>query len=162
MQLYPYDGDNPNYYDCAENEQCSLDVRCANYPDCKRSTEKANFITPRSEVDFSDLVGTVYLSIPKEDIPRLAAEYCEKLETEPSDKWCNCDWALHPDDENLGPTQCSICAVEKENHIPEIGSFDHNFRGRRKRLVNNNETCPVHTREGRIMGFFDWVFGNAK
>lgn len=153
---------NPKFPGCVEMGKCILSISCENYIDCERNTRYINFVTPGTDVDTKDLVGPVYLSIPKDDIPRLAAEYCEKLETEPSDKWCNCEWTLHPDDENLGPNQCSICGVEKDNHIPEIGSFDHKFRGRRKRITGHNETCPVHTREGRIMGFFDWVFGNAE
>lgn len=154
--------ENPNFFDCKEQGKCTLDFRCANYMDCKRNIERATFVTPDSNIDVDNMKDTVYLSIPKSDIPRLVIEYCVELETGSTDKWCKCTWALHPDDEKVDEDCCRICGVYKLKHVPEEGSFDHEYRGRRKRLFYHNQFCPVHTKEGRIMSFFDWVFGNAK
>jgi len=86
-------------------------------------------------------LGTVpceYISIPALDIPRLAEQYAQAMESEKTDDWCRCEWIIHPDD------------VDKPK-----GS-------RRKRRGDQAPDCPVHTKEGMLIYFFEWVFTRGK
>lgn len=106
---------------------------------------------------------TEFLSLPKLRIPEMAAEFVSWIEIAETDKWCKCEWAIHPDDEAIEEGKCRKCTESKEhdNHvwenIPDI-TYQHNFIGRRKRLVDQNEQCPIHTKVGLILGFFEWLF----
>lgn len=77
---------------------------------------------------------TEFLSIPKAEIPTIATLYVDSLEVEQSRKWCKCEWIIHPDDLEMPEGQ------------------------RRMRRGAQDEQCPVHTRVGFILGFFEFVF----
>lgn len=78
--------------------------------------------------------GVEMLSIPKGDIRRLAAEYLAWLEVTPTNKLCQCVKSMHPEDSDK----------------PE-GT-------RRYRVVDPLDTCVLHSPEGKITGFFEYVF----
>lgn len=78
--------------------------------------------------------GTEFYAIPVEEIAPLAEEYIRILETSKTTEFCTCEWAVHPDDTGKPEGE------------------------RRLRLLAHAELCPVHTQEGRILGFFGWVF----
>lgn len=75
-----------------------------------------------------------FISIPERDLIFLVDKYVQAVETGNSNTWCKCIWQIHPDDINLPKGQ------------------------RRKRLVDPNPECPVHTKEGFLLYFFEWVF----
>lgn len=79
-----------------------------------------------------------YISIPALDIPKLAVQYIEAIETQRTDDWCRCEWIIHPDDVNLPKGK------------------------RRKRRGDQADDCPVHTKEGFLIYFFEWVFTRGK
>jgi len=86
-------------------------------------------------------LGTVpceYISLPALDIPKLAQAYIAGMEAEKTDDWCRCEWIVHPDD------------VDKPK-----GS-------RRKRRGDLAWDCPLHTKEGFLIYFFEWVFTRGK
>ncbi len=75
--------------------------------------------------------GLLYLQFSL--IPDYVAEYVRLIELEKTNRICKCEWIVHPDD------------VDK----PE---------GQRK--IRKGEPaldCPVHTKEGFLIGFFRWV-----
>lgn len=136
-----------------------------------RQAEGKTFLVkaPSAETGF----GTEYLSLPKADIPALVTEYVQKLETGLTSEWCKCEWILHPDDSDVGEDQCRECLHAKSAHedkeiISEDGKHFHHkpcekcgcpdFKARRLRPGTPDDTCPVHSKEGRILGFFEYVF----
>lgn len=113
---------------------------------------------------------TVFISLPQNDILPLVTKYIGAMETEESDKWCRCEWITHPDDQEITTGNCRQCNMSKKAHehtmsARESESFDmpdvHKFKGIRKRRGDEDATCPVHTREGMVIYFFEWVFTNA-
>lgn len=135
-----------------------------------RQAEGKTFLVkaPSAETGF----GTEYLSLPKADIPALVAEYVAKLETGLTSEWCKCEWILHPDDSDIGEDQCRECLHSKVAHQDsETYSDDgkaipilcakcgcEQYKARRLRPGEPDDTCPVHSKEGRILGFFEYVF----
>lgn len=116
---------------------------------------------------------TEFFSLPKNNIPRMATEYVGALETGETLTWCKCEWILHPDDEGIDITVCKDCGHSLdlffEESVPVMGltKFCHAFecghedcapKRRRMRRGAVDMTCPVHTKEGLILGFFEWVF----
>lgn len=105
-----------------------------------------------------------FVAIPKSDIPTLAEKYFAAMETEESAAWCKCLWRIHPDDQGIKPGHCRECNQpqkhEKHRGLPE--DFEcgvaHKFRGIRKTMVDQHSLCPVHTREGMLTYFFEWIF----
>ena len=86
-------------------------------------------------------LGTVpceYISLPALDIPGLVVEYIAAMETQETDDWCRCEWIIHPDDVDLPKGK------------------------RRKRRGDEAWDCPVHTKEGFLIYFFEWVFARDK
>lgn len=79
----------------------------------------------------------VYLSLPKHEIPSKVAEYVSAMETQRTNEWCKCQWIVHPDDVDLPA---------------------HGERKRRMRRGDTHPQCAVHTKEGFILGFFEWYF----
>lgn len=67
----------------------------------------------------------------------LVHRYVQAMETEKTKKWCKCEWIIHPDD------------VEKAEGQ------------RRVRPGESHPECPVHTREGFLLHFFDWAEKHA-
>lgn len=64
-------------------------------------------------------------------------KYVSAIETGESDDWCRCQWALHPD------------GVKGAN-----GKV-------LKRRIDTSFECPVHTKEGFLLGFLDWMKTHA-
>lgn len=112
------------------------------------TTQDFRIVAPVEEAS-----GMEFLSIPKMRIPEMADQYIAWIETEVTDKWCKCIWALHPDDTDVNEGECRICN-RPENAI----HVEHSYRGRRKRRVEEHPQCPVHTRVGLVLGFFEWLF----
>lgn len=75
-----------------------------------------------------------WYSVPVNGLPDLVAAYVKVIESgETATSGCKCEWIIHPDD------------VDK----PEG-----------KRRIRQGEAtldCPVHTKEGFLLGFFAWV-----
>ncbi len=102
-----------------------------------------------------------FIAIPKKDIPALAEKYFAAMETEQSADWCSCLWRIHPDDQGIKKGNCRSCGLALGSVVHRgLGPEDKNhlFRGIRKQKVDNHPTCPVHTREGMLIHFFDWIF----
>lgn len=76
------------------------------------------------------------VTVPAKHVIRLTQIYVGKLETSPTNENCLCLWIIHPDD------------TEKP------------FTEARKRKSNQHPMCPVHTKEGLISGFLEFVFKN--
>lgn len=79
-----------------------------------------------------------YLYIDTNQLPELVAEYVGLIEKEVTNRICKCEWIVHPEDMNK-----------------EEG----------KRRIRKGETaldCPVHTKEGFLIGFFVWVLANRE
>ena len=60
-------------------------------------------------------------------------QYITAIETGKSDDLCQCQWIIHPDDVDLPKGK------------------------RRKARGTVSFLCPVHTREGFLVGFLDWM-----
>lgn len=91
-----------------------------------------NNITQIIEAESSEFIG-----LRIKDLPGLVAAYVGMIEKERTNRLCKCEWIIHPDD------------VDK----PEG-----------KRRVRKGEAtldCPVHTKEGFLLGFHAWVWANA-
>lgn len=90
----------------------------------------------------------------------LVTSYIGALETEASADWCKCQWITHPDDAEVPKDCCRVC-LRKKNVLEHPAQFNmdgsHDFRGVRKRRDDEHPECPVHTREGLILGFFTWA-----
>jgi hypothetical protein len=74
-----------------------------------------------------------YLAIPMKDLLGLITEYVMAIEVEQTNKYCKCEWIIHPDDVDKAEGQ------------------------RRVRRGDVSLLCPVHTKEGFLHGFFVWV-----
>jgi hypothetical protein len=111
---------------------------------------------------------TEFIAVPKQDIEYLVNKYVAAMETEESADWCKCLWAVHPDDQELKKGACRECGATKDSSIHKPSELewqselDHQFRGIRKRRVDDHPYCPVHTREGMVSYFFEWVFTYAE
>lgn len=139
--------------------------------------EVMNFITPGSDVDMSTLdQDTVYLSLPKKDIPNWAAEYVKTLETATLKDWCKCEWIIHPDDVNIQAMHCRNCNHPVNLHQDQTTRDDdkqfllipckecdcEEYRDRRVRKGAESPECPIHSREGFILGFFLWCYRDKR
>lgn len=92
--------------------------------------------TGRDDSVSLDEVAQIFVSIPLRYIPVLTKIYVGKLETGSTTENCLCLWIAHPDD------------IEKP------------FDEQRKRRGNQHPMCPVHTKEGLISGFLEFVYKN--
>lgn len=88
----------------------------------------------------------------------LVTRFIAVLETEESAKWCKCLWRVHPDDQEVTPGTCRTCGGAKKQH-EEHG--EHHFAGIRRTRVDTHTECPVHTREGMVLGFLNWAAKNV-
>lgn len=75
-----------------------------------------------------------YLCIPKLAMPQLVAEFVKLLELEKTNKFCSCEWVVHPADMGLAEGM------------------------RRVRKGEPALDCMVHTKEGFLLGFTHWLF----
>lgn len=67
-----------------------------------------------------------------ETIQSLVMQWIDRIETAETKTVCLCPWEIHPDDVHLKT-------------------------GRRMRRTDNHPRCPVHTKEGYLLGFLEWV-----
>lgn len=79
-----------------------------------------------------------FLAFPVAKMAPLVKAYVAAIELERTDKWCRCEWKIHPDD------------MEK----PE-GS-------RRRARGQQAWDCPVHTKEGFLLYFFQWAMDHPE
>lgn len=70
-----------------------------------------------------------WIGVPKHVMPELIQEYVKRVETDPTEERCKCEW--------------------QEVDTP---------KGKRKVKLNDHPDCSVHSKEGFIKGFFDWLF----
>lgn len=97
----------------------------------------------------------------------LVHRYIAAMETEQSKDWCRCIWAVHPDDQSIKQGHCRLCTAHanapQHHGLPEDKELGeaHNFKGKRMRKVGDHPDCPVHTREGLILYFFEWAEKNG-
>lgn len=129
----------------------------------KRAQElkSGGVVIPSVRSDFP----TDYLALSLKDLPGLAANYVAAMETEASEKWCRCEWIIHPDDIDVKPGHCRLCGEKAGASLhshPSDPDFKHSYRGMRKRRGEHDGTCPVHTKEGFLVYFHQWVMDNAK
>lgn len=86
-------------------------------------------------IEFID-EGTV-LGLPMDELHTLIGKYVHMIETETTNKLCKCEWIVHPDDTD---------------------------KPKGKRKIRRGEAalnCPVHTKEGFLLGFFDFVVSDS-
>lgn len=100
---------------------------------------------------------------PPEEMKDKVKAYVKFIETQPTTETCGCVWTTHPDDTEVKPGDCRVCGVPMTEHLEtlEPGNENHKFAGRRTRLIDENPECPVHTKEGFLLGFFEWVKKNG-
>jgi hypothetical protein len=85
-----------------------------------------------------DAVPNEFISIPEKELPELVERYVRAMETQRTDDWCRCEWTIHPDDTELP-------------------------KGKRRKIRSDTHPeCPVHTKEGFLRYFFEWVFTNDR
>lgn len=104
-----------------------------------------------------------FFALPSKDIPVLAAKYFAAMESDESKYWCRCQWIVHPDDVGITKGQCAEEGCGKPASAPlhqliPGATNTHHYRGIRMRKGDMAEDCPVHTREGMLIYFFEWVF----
>jgi hypothetical protein len=101
---------------------------------------------------------TMHMS--KDEIPGLVDRYTMAMELGNTTDWCSCQWILHPDDLRVSEGCCRICLQPMEDLVHDQSDKlleRHAYQGRRMRRGDQNPLCPVHTKEGLILGFFEWV-----
>jgi hypothetical protein len=102
---------------------------------------------------------TEFIAIPVHELEFYANKYIAAMETEESENWCKCLWAVHPDDQDIKKGSCRECKQPKNSHMhDDRGDTYHPFKGIRKRRVDDHPYCPVHSREGMVTFFFEWIF----
>lgn len=103
-----------------------------------------------------------FINLPKANIPDLVIKYIAELETGDTEIWCRCSWEFHPDDIGKQLGNCRECGASKIASGHQLGGAAyHEFMGIRKRRVDTETTCPVHTKEGMLLYFFEWAMSNA-
>lgn len=85
-----------------------------------------------------DFAGEKYLFIDMSTVVDSLTDYVKSLETDVTTKHCKCEWIVHPDD------------VRK----PES-------QARRIRKGEATLDCPVHTKEGFLLGFLNYMLSQA-
>lgn len=103
--------------------------------------------------------GNVIIFLAKKSIPDLVKEFVNLLETRPSNEFCKCTWIAHPDDVDVPENCCRVCHAFKDDqlHTNENFSEYHIYEGRRLRPGEYDPQCPVHTKDGLILGFLEWA-----
>lgn len=120
-------------------------------------------------------LGEEFLSIPKRTVPALVEKYLDELETGKTEDWCQCKWHIHPDDTEIKAGHCRNCNHPNATHKPEPDQYGNtnypctleesedecpcmNYQGRRQRRIDDEPLCPVHSKLGLILGFYEWLF----
>lgn len=97
--------------------------------DLQWSVSRARILEP-----LNGTLPTAYLALPQRDMVSLATAYVAAMEIQNTKKWCRCEWIIHPGDTLL----------------PE--------GNRRVRMGEPAPDCPIHTKEGFLLYFLEWVF----
>jgi hypothetical protein len=77
-------------------------------------------------------------------------DFIRLIETDHTAVRCKCRWRVHPDDVMVKPGYCRVCGDKPVSHR------DHEFKGIRRIKVDTHPECPVHTKEGLLLGFLEW------
>ena len=99
----------------------------------------------------------------EDTLPALVSQYVSLLETEPSRLTCKCTWRIHPEDMHISEDCCRHCGHALELFNSDSGKCEAfncectKNAGRRMVLIDEHERCPVHTKEGFLLGFFEWA-----
>lgn len=114
-------------------------------------------------------LGAEFLSLPKGELPGMVNRYLEALETGTTEEWCQCMWQVHLDDVDVQIGHCRDCLHPQAGHtLPKHPLDDpdeclccgsNGYRSRRTRRIDDEPLCPVHSKPGLILGFFEWAFG---
>jgi hypothetical protein len=125
-----------------------------------------------SDMEEGELSSNVeWLSLPKHEIPEKVKEFVRLVETGTTKEWCRCLWEVHRDHVEIPEGMCTHCREPREhkyhNGGPVLTQADvdegyHSFRGRGVRIKETRPECPVHVKEGLILGFFEWMFKDAE
>lgn len=94
-------------------------------------------------------------------VPDQVREYIALLETEPSTKVCLCAWRVHPDDVDVPEDCCRHCKNPEDHEWHNIYDLvipeGHKYAGRLLMIIDTHPECPVHTKEGLVIGFLKWA-----
>lgn len=122
-----------------------------------------------------------YYSLPVDKISEMVIAYVSEMETQRTNDWCKCEWLIHPEDVELDVHNCKRCHHPRALHremegmnvctkTVSITQDDEEFHDvcwcgewvdppkRRMRRGDTHPLCAVHTKEGFLIGFFEWVF----
>lgn len=122
-----------------------------------------------------------FYSLPVDKLPDMVIEYVSAMETQRTNDWCKCQWILHPEDVDLDIHNCGRCHHPRALHTEMEGmegctkQFGESVESgepwiecrcegwvdppkRRMRRGDNHPLCPVHTKEGFLIGFFNWLY----
>lgn len=123
----------------------------------------------------NNLTSDIQLHITKPELVTRVWEYVREMETQQTNKWCMCEWIVHPEDVKVPEGVCRLCGQQRDyithkdtsvNIGPTLdamydkhvtGPNQHPFAGRRQRRGEAHIECPVHTKEGFLLGFFKWL-----
>lgn len=129
-----------------------------------------------------------FLSLPIKGLPEKIKEYVSEIETQRTNDWCKCDWIVHPDDNEIDPDCCAKCGHPVSEHSASVifvdpdtleainytsacvhqGAVDCLCRTytqpnrRRLRRGDQHPFCPIHTKEGFLLTFFEWTFRDSR
>jgi len=88
-------------------------------------------------------------------------DYTGAVETSETRAMCACKWTVHPDDTAIDDGCCRECnqPLKSGTHhtLEADGDPDHKFKGKRMHRSDEDPLCPVHTKEGLIRYFFEWI-----
>lgn len=141
-------------------------------------------LLPGAEPD----TGIEHLCLPKPHMAELVRAYVAAMETQVTADWCKCSWKIHPDDVEMDTHNCRNCHHPALLHVEitsfndqspvwtcnkNIGEPEPPVSGdyvkcdctkwtdpprRRMLRLDTHDECSVHTKEGLVLGFFEWVF----
>lgn len=100
------------------------------------TTSAAEYIIGKKSSSFNG-GNRITVSLSDNRLREMLIRYIRALQTSATREHCTCEWVMHPDDTDK--------PAEKQ----------------RLRILEENQFCPVHTFEGRMVGFFDWMTENV-
>lgn len=135
---------------------------------------------PKNPMFKNGLVDGVF-HLAKDQMPNLVSDYVNTIETAPTREWCRCEWIIHPDDVDIDIYNCVNCHHPRALHT-EIEGLGFRCRKvvvtapnfedekecdclgwvdppkRRMRRGEQDPICAVHTKQGFVLGFFEYLF----
>lgn len=113
----------------------------------------------------------VYVTVDTRTLSEKVSEYVAAMEQQRTNDWCKCEWIVHPADEKLDIHNCGNCHHPQLLHITDEANDEYRCTSsvgckcnhwadppkRRMRRGDQDPECPVHTKEGFLLGFFDWA-----